>query len=52
MSVEMYSLIGQKVISKTNLVNSKLDISNLNRGIYILKVNATDGSLTKKIIVE
>ncbi|KAA5826414.1 T9SS type A sorting domain-containing protein [Algibacter amylolyticus] len=51
-SVEMFSLVGQKVISKSNLINSRLDISNLGRGIYLLKVNANDGSLTTKIIVE
>ncbi|PWH82175.1 T9SS C-terminal target domain-containing protein [Algibacter marinivivus] len=51
-SFEMYSLVGQKVIFSNNLVNSRLDISSLNSGIYLLKVNTDNGSLTKKIIVE
>jgi len=51
-SVEMYSLVGKKVISKNNLVNNTLDISNLNSGIYLLKVNADEGSLIRKIVIE
>lgn len=51
-SVQMYSLIGQEVISSQRLVNNRLDISNLSRGIYLLKVNSDNGSLTKKIVVE
>ncbi|MFV9552434.1 T9SS type A sorting domain-containing protein [Algibacter sp. PT7-4] len=51
-SVEMYSLIGKKVISEDKLINNKLNISNLSKGIYLLKVNAGNTSLTKKIIVE
>lgn len=51
-SVEMFSLVGQKVISGKKLINSKLNISSLNRGIYLLKVNTENGSLTKKILVD
>ncbi|WP_298495498.1 T9SS type A sorting domain-containing protein [uncultured Algibacter sp.] len=51
-SVQMYSLIGQEVVSSKSLVNNRLDISNLSRGIYLLKVNSDNGSLTKKIVVE
>ncbi len=51
-SVAMYSMIGKEVISEKNLVNSRLNISNLTSGIYLLKVNADNRSLIKKIIVE
>lgn len=51
-SVQMYSLIGQEVISGKSLVNDRLDISSLNRGVYLLRINSESGSLTKKIIVE
>ena len=51
-SVEMYNIIGKKVISENNLVNSKLNVSSLSTGIYLLKVNSDAGSLVKKIVVE
>lgn len=51
-SVQMYSLIGQEVISGRSLVNNRIDTSSLSRGVYVLKVNSESGSLTKKIIIE
>lgn len=52
-SVEMYSLVGKKLISQKSLANDRLDISALSSGIYLLKVNAEEGgSLTRKIVVE
>ncbi|WP_159019072.1 T9SS type A sorting domain-containing protein [Algibacter sp. L3A6] len=51
-SIEMYSIVGKRLISEKNLVNNKLDISSLNSGVYLLKINALEGSLVKKIIVE
>jgi len=51
-SVEMYNIIGKRLISEKNLVENKLDISSLNSGVYLLKINALEGSLVKKIIVE
>ena len=51
-TVEVYSLVGQKVISETKLTNDRLNISNLTRGVYLLKIVADETSLVKKIIVE
>ncbi|PIA81081.1 hypothetical protein BFR04_15385 [Gaetbulibacter sp. 4G1] len=51
-SVEMYSIIGNKVISENNLVNNRFDVSALSSGIYLLKVNTDDNSLVKKIVIE
>lgn len=51
-SVEMYNLVGKKLISETNLVDSKLNISSLSTGVYLLKVNAEGRSLNKRIVVE
>jgi len=51
-SVEMYNIIGKRLISEKNLVENKLDISSLNSGVYLLKINALEGSLVKKNIVE
>tara|TARA_R110002049_G_scaffold232047_1_gene404591 strand:+ start:1845 stop:3056 length:1212 start_codon:yes stop_codon:yes gene_type:complete len=51
-SIEMYNLIGKKLISEKNLVNNRLNISSLSSGMYLLKINSDVNSITKKIIVE
>ena len=50
-SVEVYSILGQKIIDKKNLKrpNYVLNTANLNKGIYLIKIN---GKMTKKFIVE
>lgn len=49
-SVEIYSLIGQKVFEKEN-VNSLVSVSNLKTGIYLIKVTKGTESITKKMII-
>lgn len=51
-SVEMYSLIGEKIMSENKLNDNKLNVSDLSSGVYLLKVNASEGSLVKKVVVE
>ncbi len=48
----MYNLLGAQVISEKALVNSRLNVSGLAKGIYMLKINAEGGSATKKIVIE
>lgn len=47
--VEMFDAVGKKVLS-TNIVNNSIDISQLNAGIYFVKVHSGDKQITKKII--
>src|SRR5690606_24418307 len=47
-SVELYNIIGKQVL-KTDSVKT-LDLSNLESGVYLLKVSTDLGSMTKKII--
>lgn len=49
-SVEIFDLLGKKVTSFSELSNKSIDISNLVRGVYILKISSGSSSLTKKII--
>lgn len=52
-NLAVYDLTGKKVISQNSLVNNKLDITNLNTGIYLLNLVTDKGTvITKKIIVE
>jgi choice-of-anchor B domain-containing protein len=50
-SVQVYSILGQKIIDKKNLKQPKyiLKTAILEKGIYLIKIN---GKMTKKFIVE
>jgi len=49
--VEVFDILGKKVIAK-EVVNSSLDISALNAGMYLVKVTQNGVSTTKKLIVK
>ncbi|OIQ29730.1 MAG: hypothetical protein BM564_05870 [Bacteroidetes bacterium MedPE-SWsnd-G2] len=54
-NIALYDVLGKKILQKnsnsTSISNVELDISNLNQGIYILKVDFTNGnSINRKII--
>jgi hypothetical protein len=49
--VGIYSMIGKQVYSKTVKANETIDVSNLNRGIYLLRVKEEDKIATRKLIV-
>jgi hypothetical protein len=51
-SVELYNILGLKVLTTTNLVNDTLDISEMSSGVYLLKLNAGTNSVTKRIVIE
>jgi ELWxxDGT repeat protein len=48
--VEIYSLHGQLV--KSFVPQNQYDISNLSSGIYLVKIQANDGEITKRLIKE
>lgn len=50
--VALYDILGKKVLSQNKLTNNRLDISNLTRGVYFIKINSNGNSITKKIIKE
>ena len=49
--VEIYSMIGKQVYSNTVKANETIDIANLNRGIYLLRVKEDNKVATRKLIV-
>ncbi|HSD13704.1 MAG TPA: T9SS type A sorting domain-containing protein [Flavobacterium sp.] len=52
-SVEVYNMLGQKVMFKTlNVAQGQIDMSNLNSGNYIVKVTADGLTKTIKVIKE
>ncbi|MCB4808018.1 T9SS type A sorting domain-containing protein [Tamlana sp. 62-3] len=50
-SVKLYNVIGKQVYAG-DVLTEKIDISNLNKGLYLLKIQAESGSINKKIIIE
>lgn len=50
MNVGVYDILGKQVINQT-VKNNRLDVSNLNTGIYIMKISQDDATTTKKLII-
>ncbi|WP_185964838.1 endonuclease [Flavobacterium franklandianum] len=50
-SVEIISLLGQKVFEKYNIQSSSISITNLAKGTYLIKVTKDSKSRTEKIII-
>nr|WP_295706848.1 T9SS type A sorting domain-containing protein [uncultured Lacinutrix sp.] len=50
---EIYNVLGKKVL-KGNITPSdnKVNVSNLSKGVYILKLQSKNGTVTKKLIKE
>ncbi|WP_147678477.1 T9SS type A sorting domain-containing protein [Algibacter pacificus] len=48
-SVELYTILGKKIMS-TN--NKKIDISNLNPGLYLVRIKTSQGQTSKKIVIQ
>lgn len=48
-SVEVYDILGKKV---KEVNNTKVDVSSLVSGVYVLKVNTENGSFNTRILVE
>lgn len=52
-SVELYNISGQKVKSKIiNSMQTNLNLSGLEKGIYILNINSNDTSIKRKVVIE
>ena len=50
---QIYDILGKKILSGTvTTTNKKINVSSLKKGIYILKLETSNGSVTKKLIKE
>ena len=50
-SIEIFDVLGKKVFNDTiNSNKNYIDVSNLNKGIYIIKITSNNTSLSKKLI--
>jgi endonuclease I/chitodextrinase len=50
-SVEIFSLLGQKVFEKENTRSSSVLVTNLQKGTYLVKVTKDSKSIVKKIVI-
>lgn len=50
-SVEIISLLGQKVFEKNNVQSASISVTNLPKGTYLIKVTKDSKSRTEKIII-
>lgn len=50
MDIEIFNMLGQRVL--TSRTFKTINVSNLNSGIYLVKVNQGSASLTKKVIIK
>ena len=51
-SVNVFNVLGTKVLERKELNDNKLNISSLSNGVYFLSISADDATVTKKFIVE
>ncbi|TPV34624.1 T9SS type A sorting domain-containing protein [Paucihalobacter ruber] len=51
MQVQVYDVLG-KVVKNDILSNNTLDVSNLNTGLYIIKITQNQNSVTKKLVIK
>lgn len=49
--IEFYNVLGKRIFS-TRLKGKELNISNLNKGVYLLKITENNISETRKLIIK
>ncbi|TYA70036.1 T9SS type A sorting domain-containing protein [Seonamhaeicola marinus] len=50
-NIEFFNVLGKRIYS-TRLVGKQLNITNLNKGVYILKITEGDVSETRKLVIK
>ncbi|MDC9723448.1 MAG: T9SS type A sorting domain-containing protein, partial [Urechidicola sp.] len=51
-NVQIYDMLGKQVYNRQVQANERVQVSNLNSGIYILKVEEDGNTATRKLIIE
>jgi hypothetical protein len=50
--VEIYDVLGKKILSVTLTSSKEVNIANLTPGVYIVKIKEGDATATRKLIVK
>ena len=48
----VFDMLGKQVVIDTTVVNGRLNVSDLNAGIYIVKLTQNNSTITKKLIIQ
>ena len=51
-SVSVFNLLGAKVLEQKELVDNKINTASLTSGVYLLKIESGNSSVTKKFLKE
>jgi hypothetical protein len=51
-NVQIYDILGKQVYAKNVLANERVNVANLNTGIYILKVLEEGKTATRKLVIQ
>lgn len=51
-SITVYDVLGKNVLKQNKLTNNRVNISDLNAGMYFIKIESHGNSITKKIIID
>ncbi|GAA4965514.1 T9SS type A sorting domain-containing protein [Algibacter aquimarinus] len=51
-SVELYNILGLRVLATKTLENDAIDVSEMASGVYLLKVNSDETSVTKRVVIK
>ncbi|WP_188406490.1 T9SS type A sorting domain-containing protein [Psychroflexus salis] len=50
--IEVFNLSGKRILNEAYQENQAIDVSGLPSGMYILKIETENGSVTKKLVKE
>jgi hypothetical protein len=52
--LEVFDLVGKRVfnLKKTPINNNKINLGNFGRGIFLVRLRTSDGSATKKMVIQ
>ena len=51
MSVQIFDLLGKEVIN-ADVINNSLNVSNLESGVYTVKITEKDKTATRKLVIQ
>ncbi len=50
--VEIFDVFGKRVLISSNIVDNKINVNSFQSGIYMVKINQNNSSVTKKLIIK
>jgi hypothetical protein len=51
-NIEVYNVIGRRVLSISSLINNTLDVSTLSKGVYLIKISGENAITSMKFVKE